>query len=139
MFENDPKPARLHQFLAVKIDGRPPTPNARRHWRQVANDNAEWKQIAETLAGVEIRKWERSHDLGWRPIESCVVSVAFGLPDNRVRDLDNLIASCKPLMDGLVAAGVLIDDSIFVITKMEFGAVVNGTTTTIITVDENEA
>ncbi len=138
MFENDPKPARLYQFLAVKIDGRPPTPNARRHWRQVAADNAEWKQIAETLTNVAIRKWERDHGLEWRALDSVTVSVAFGLPDRRVRDLDNLIASCKPLMDGIVAAGAIVDDSIDVITRMEFGASVLGVNDTVITIDENE-
>lgn len=130
------KPVRVHQFLAVVIDGRPPTPNVRRHWRQIARDNAEWKAIAETLAANERRKWESKHGLKWRTLTQAGVSIAFGLPDKRHRDLDNLIASTKPLLDGIVAAGLVIDDSIDVITRIEFGAVVNGRNETVIAVDE---
>lgn len=128
----------LHQFLVFRIEGRPPTPNARRHWRQIQHDNADWKAAALVVAVGARLKWEADHGLNWRPLGRAVVSVAFGLPDHRTRDLDNLIATVKPLLDGIVAAGVLVDDSITVIQKMEFGAVVNGTTETVITVDEVE-
>lgn len=136
MFETDPEPPRLHQFIAIRIEGRPPTPNVRRHWRQIARDNAVWKEAAQTVAENEKRKWEGRHGLKWRTLKRAGVSIAFGLPDKRHRDLDNLIASTKPLLDGIVAAGLIIDDSIDVITRIEFGAVVNGTNETIITVDE---
>ena len=132
---DEPEP-RLHQFLVVRIPGRPPTPNARRHWRQVQHDNAEWKSAAYTVAANERRKWESEHGLNWRPLGHAVVSVAFGLPDRRTRDLDNLIASTKPLLDGIVGAGILLDDSIDVIQKMEFGAVITGHAETVITIDE---
>lgn len=136
MFELDPKPPILHQFLVIRIEGRPPTPNVRRHWRQVAKDNATWKATAEFEAVTARAAWETKHALAWRPVTRAVVSVAFGLPDRRTRDLDNLIASCKPLLDGIVAAGVLVDDSITVIQKIEFGAVVNGTAETVYAIDE---
>ena len=38
-------------------------------------------------------------------------SVTFWMPDRRRRDLDNLLASLKPAWDGLVDAGLLVDDS----------------------------
>lgn len=161
MFELDPKPPILHQFLVIRINGervalsrarglketpkrldaaqrrgRPETPNARRHWRDIAHEAALWKAVAEQAASDARREWEAKHGLAWRPVTRAVVSVAFGLPDRRTRDLDNLIASCKPLLDGIVAAGALVDDSITVIQKIEFGAVVNGTAETIFTVDE---
>lgn len=164
MFELDPKPPILHQFLVVRIDpdvvaravalgmaketpkrldqaekrGRPETPNARRHWRDIAHEAALWKSIAEHAAHDALDVWVLTHGLAWRPVMRCSISVAFGLPDRRTRDLDNLIASTKPLLDGIVAAGVIVDDSITVIQRIEFGAVVNGTKETIFTIDEIE-
>lgn len=129
---------RLHQFLVIRIEGRPPTPNARRPWPMVHRENAVWKDAGRLVARDALLAWQEKHALEWRPVKRCVVSVAFGLPDKRNRDLDNLIASTKPLLDGIVAAGVIVDDSITVIQKMEFGAVVNGTTETIFTIDEIE-
>lgn len=40
-----------------------------------------------------------------------LASVTFGVTDKRRRDLDNLMASIKPLWDGMVDADVLQDDS----------------------------
>jgi len=45
-------------------------------------------------------------------LDNPVVDVLWGLPDKRRRDWDNLIASTKPYIDGLVHAGVLKDDSV---------------------------
>jgi Holliday junction resolvase RusA-like endonuclease len=136
--ELSPKPPRLAQFLVIRIEGRPPTPNARRHWHLIARDNAVWKDTAKKVAEQAVAEWEAKHGLRWRTVRRASVSVAFGLPDKRRRDLDNLIASCKPLIDGIVDAGVIVDDSIDVITVMEFGAVVNGTTETVITIEDAE-
>jgi Holliday junction resolvase RusA-like endonuclease len=36
--------------------------------------------------------------------------VVFVVPDRRQRDLDNCMAMLKPCWDGLVDAGVLVDD-----------------------------
>ena len=55
---------------------------------------------------------------GWRhqePPDRSVVSIEVVLPDKRRRDADNLITSCKPLLDALVKLGVLSDDSIHAI------------------------
>ena len=46
------------------------------------------------------------------PLECAVhASVTFVLPDKRRRDLDNLVALVKPLLDGAVDAGIMVDDS----------------------------
>jgi Holliday junction resolvase RusA-like endonuclease len=37
--------------------------------------------------------------------------VTFVVPDRRRRDMDNLLAMLKPAWDGLVDAGLLVDDS----------------------------
>jgi Holliday junction resolvase RusA-like endonuclease len=42
------------------------------------------------------------------------------VPDRRRRDLDNLIASTKPLTDGIVASGLLADDSGDVIRSVSY-------------------
>lgn len=106
------------RFISIVIPGRPPTPNVRRHWREVYRDNKAW---AETARLEAVRAIQRT--AGWKPASRARVSVAFGVKDRRVRDLDNLIASIKPLLDGLVQAGILVDDSLDVITVMEFGAI----------------
>lgn len=41
----------------------------------------------------------------------CGVELVYAPRDVRVRDSDNLVATLKPLCDGLVDAGVVIDDS----------------------------
>ncbi len=40
-----------------------------------------------------------------------LATVTFHVTDKRRRDLDNLMASIKPLWDGIVDAGILQDDS----------------------------
>jgi Holliday junction resolvase RusA-like endonuclease len=45
-------------------------------------------------------------------LDGPLVDIQWGMPDKRCRDWDNLIAACKPFIDGLVKAGVLRDDSI---------------------------
>lgn len=110
----------LQQSLTVRIPGRPPTANARRHWRSVARDNELWKAAASTIAGVERAKWEQQHGLRWRPIRRCDVLVRFVVKDRRARDWDNLIGSIKPELDGVVDAGVILDDSNRVIRRVSF-------------------
>lgn len=123
------------RLLSVTIDGRPPTGNVREGWQTRARTRRVWREKARLLALEARNAWEREHGTRWLTATRCVVSVAFGLPDRRTRDLDNLIASAKPLLDGLVDAGILADDSIGVIQKMEYGAAVTGRAETVIAVD----
>lgn len=111
----------LHQQLTIRIPGRPPTANARRHWRSVARDNETWKETATLVANGERSEWESRHGLKWRPLRRCDVRITFGVHTRAVRDWDNLIGSTKPLTDGLVAASVMLDDSIRVIRSVSFG------------------
>lgn len=46
-----------------------------------------------------------------KPLEHATVTVQFIKPTRGRRDLDNLIAAAKPYMDGLVLAGVIVDDN----------------------------
>ncbi len=51
--------------------------------------------------------------------------LTFCPPDKTRRDLDNLLASCKPLMDG-ICGGLQIDDSQIKRITVEWGEVVPG-------------
>lgn len=59
--------------------------------------------------------WEaaKRHTGAWHPTSGQVpVTLTFCPPDKRKRDLDNLLAACKPMLDG-VAAALLMDDREF--------------------------
>ena len=103
----------MTRTLTVTIPGRPPTPNARRHWRGISRDNAHWKESARQIAAVAMPD-------GWQPMARCRMSVEFIVPDHRDRDDDNLIAAQKPCLDGIVKAGVIKDDSARVIKEREY-------------------
>ena len=45
------------------------------------------------------------------PWEYATVSLHFRMPDRRNRDLFNLCQSMKPSIDGIVDAGLIVDDS----------------------------
>lgn len=100
--------------VTIMIPGRPPTPNARpgNVFAQRTQSNR-WKVDAAWVAKAVL-------PLDWVPLERANVRVVFGIPTRARRDMDNLIASTKPLTDGLVEAGVMVDDSIFVIASMTF-------------------
>lgn len=50
-----------------------------------------------------------------KPYESAILKIEFvaGFKDRqrKNRDMDNLLASCKPYIDGLVDGGVIVDDT----------------------------
>jgi crossover junction endodeoxyribonuclease RusA len=102
-------------MIVVRIPGRPPTPNARRHWRTTHRDNKGWAVTASVFAteAAFLRQ-------GRPPITACTIAIEFVVPDRRRRDLDNLIASTKPLTDGIVASGLLADDSGDVIRSVSY-------------------
>lgn len=99
--------------LTITIPGRPPTPNARRHWRARAKDDAHWKSVASLAAAKVVPD-------DWTPLRRARLSIEFLVPDRRERDEDNLIASSKPLTDGLVEAGVLAGDGSKVIVDRQY-------------------
>lgn len=102
--------------IRVDIPGRAPTPNEGgrhvNHW-DAAKDIATWRNTARLL-GLQARP------SGWVPLARCSIEVEFQYPTKARRDPDNLIASTKPLTDGLVDAGLIKDDSLQVIEVMRF-------------------
>jgi hypothetical protein len=93
--------------LVVSVPGIPPGPNSRRHWSQRARDDAEWRRTGFLCAKDAINRGEAS-GYPWGRVRVRYVSTT---PSRRSRDPDNLIGACKPLLDGLRDAGVIIDDS----------------------------
>jgi Holliday junction resolvase RusA-like endonuclease len=114
----------------VDIPGVPPSPNTqvREVRQQQARERAKWRKDAgwlakEARAGYEAEARRGNVGFGYRmPLDvygKVMVRVVHYRPDHIKRDWDNLAAGIKPLMDGLVDAGVISDDSVQVIQRME--------------------
>lgn len=102
--------------LVVTVPGRPKTPNDYRgrqgggHWRSRHANNQTWK-AAGVRAALEVKPAD------WEPLTRCRLTVEFIVPTRARRDDDNLIAAQKPVLDGIVMAGILADDSNRVIAE----------------------
>ncbi|MAH47004.1 hypothetical protein CMI37_14350 [Candidatus Pacearchaeota archaeon] len=93
-------------ILQIVYPGLPPkelSPNARVHW---SRKHAVGIDVQNDIVLLLLEQ-------GWSkpPLERAVVRFKLGLPDKRRRDMDNLIASCKPLLDAL-SGRVIVDDRI---------------------------
>jgi crossover junction endodeoxyribonuclease RusA len=85
------------------------SPNARVHWSQRCEVVATYRMIAKSRGWAALCDAEENRQPAWPP--AFAMTVTLVTKNNRRRDLDNLLAACKPLIDGLVDAGLLIDDS----------------------------
>lgn len=52
------------------------------------------------------------------PLGRCSVQMYYQPPDRRRRDADGLVASLKPICDGLVDAGIVTDDTPDLMVKL---------------------
>lgn len=86
------------------------SPNARCHWAKKAKAAKSYRVIAAWAA------------VGEEPGRT--VSITFNPPDNRPRDLDNMLASIKSGLDG-IATAIGIDDSQWSLTIRK-GEVIQG-------------
>ena len=78
------------------------SPNKRLHYMGLYKAKAAAKQEAAALVlaqGKPAHPYERAH-----------ITITWIAKDRRRRDVDNLFASCKAYIDGLVAVGLLEDD-----------------------------
>lgn len=78
----------------------PLTLNQRGHWRTKHTAIRQVRYAAATLA--------RQQQIP--TLARCQVELWWEPADNRRRDADNLVATLKPLCDGLVDAGIVPDD-----------------------------
>ena len=74
--------------------------NDREHWRLKANKSKHIHQLAEQIA----RASRAPH------LKRALLTVEIAFPDRKRRDPHNWMATVKPIVDGLVKAGVLPDD-----------------------------
>lgn len=92
-----------HEIDLPLHKGKPPlTLNQRIHW---AEKNRHTRCIRESVG------WQAKTlalNLGVR--EHITVSCHYATGDRRRRDTDNLVPSFKPAIDGLVDAGLIVDD-----------------------------
>ena len=81
------------------------SPNARVHHFVLARAKSKAKSAANILAFLAYREIGRPQIIG-----SVDVQITFNPPDNRRRDIDNMLASNKAALDG-VSAAIGVDDS----------------------------
>jgi len=86
------------------------SPNSRVNWRTRAKAVARYRDAAYLVTrqaqGGARRRWRRA-----------VARATFYWPDRIRRDGDNAEASLKPAFDGMVDAGLIVDDSTAVLTR----------------------
>lgn len=102
-------------MIVVTVPGLPPTPNSLRrlNWHQRADQTRYWRDMAHWTALEAM-----SHHPGTYPIESAAVRVVIVAPTKARRDPDNALASVKGHLDGIVASGLLADDSFAVVRSL---------------------
>lgn len=93
--------------ISIDLSGLPPSANKRLHYMKRHKSNQEWKGWTYHLAvdainraGIKDAPWDRAH-----------VLYAFRYPRRTVVDLDNLIGSMKPCLDGLTGVVITADDA----------------------------
>jgi crossover junction endodeoxyribonuclease RusA len=92
------------------------------HWAQTHQARGKAFNDAHVLTFDAMRR----HTGKWHPTNGQVpVTLTFHAPDRRKRDLDNLLAACKPMLDG-VAAALLMDDREFEPVTLKRGDVKKG-------------
>jgi Holliday junction resolvase RusA-like endonuclease len=78
-------------------------PNKRHHYMRLYTAKRKAKEIAMALVYQQVRPAE--------PYKVAHITITWVAKDKRRRDADNLFASMKSYIDGLVAAGLIADDS----------------------------
>lgn len=100
----------MFRIVLNELPPREFSPNARLHWSVV-------RKVRERIAD-DIIALCREQDMTGMPYARAVVRFKVGIPDKRVRDLDNLIAACIPLLNAIKRI-VIKDDNLRSI-KLEY-------------------
>lgn len=95
--------------MPLSYDKPPLTLNQRGHWAKTDQH----RKALRAWAKVSARKIGVPTGLG-----HITTRLHYQAPDRRRRDEDNLIATAKPLWDGLVDAGIVPDDTSAYMTKL---------------------
>ena len=95
----DGAPQTFTGTITIPLPKNPLSLNGREHWRVKAKHTKQWRQFAAHAAA-------RYPELG-----SCDVTLTWFVTTGHRRDEDNLYPLLKALCDGLVDAGVTVDDT----------------------------
>ena len=116
----------------MRIEFPPPakclTMNQRLHWAAKAKLSRAWRDAARHAA-FDRPELEAEFDDGHLP--PSIVTVHLPVKGNRRRDPHNWFPTIKPIVDGLVDAGLWPDDTPEWVRCMEPVLVVNGDTVTV--------
>ena len=99
---NEPKIIRL----VLPLPSGNLSPNSRCGWRAKAHSTAKYRE-AGYIVGLDAK----SRSAFPRPWAAAEMRYRFFHRDSRRRDPDNLLASLKAAIDGIVDAGILEDDN----------------------------
>lgn len=96
--------------VRIVVPGRPASPNEtrRRHW---SADSGKVKKLRKDVWAIALDAKNRSGRADDFPLPRAELRIVFRLA-RMAGDLDNLLAGSKPILDGLVDAGVLRTDSV---------------------------
>ena len=107
----------MKRSIVIKLDHLPYaelSPNRLRsvHWSVRSKVS---KIAREEVAWLAKEQW---HDD--KPMMKARISYEFLLKNRRKHDVDNLLAACKPFIDGLIDAGVIFYDDL---EHLEYGMI----------------
>lgn len=98
-------------MIEIILTGLPEGPNVTKtwHWAKKAKKVKQWRVMAAWMASKHRPKTPFSK------IELSIIRFS-----SQPMDADNAIASCKPLIDGLKDAKIIVDDNPNVIVKIHY-------------------
>lgn len=109
----------MSRAVVVIVPGTPPGANQYGKmgtWR-IRRERREWRELTAECAGLALLH-TRSVGAGWPALSRATIEVQWNRRLKRRRDYDNLVAGLKPLLDGLVDARVIVDDSSDVVVSL---------------------
>jgi crossover junction endodeoxyribonuclease RusA len=94
--------------LSFFLQGHPPLPNRSQylHWARKSRETKVWR----TAAFYAARSAFRDSTLDGQALHPVRIDVRFFYKVRRTRDRANMVASLKPVIDGLVDARIMPDD-----------------------------
>jgi len=93
--------------VKIRLEGLPTGGNSRQHWRAKHAETKKWKNAILKALGNRIPE---------KPLEK--VKLRYTRASSNVMDWDNVAISFKAIQDGLVEAGVMVDDKVKNIPEM---------------------
>ena len=81
------------------------------------NDREHWAPRAKRVKEVRTASALLARQAGIPRLESARVRLVWLVSDRRKRDRENIVATLKPAIDGLVDAGVIEDDAWWIVKE----------------------